>query len=92
MPLKPWLLLFLGPAAFAQTAPAAAAGRDGAAVGMAGRTVAGMATAIPHSNYDVSPDGRTFVMVRNNPSTRIMVIQNLPALVAKLRGAEPAAP
>jgi hypothetical protein len=26
------------------------------------------------------------VMVRNNPSTRVMVIQNLPALVAKLRG------
>jgi len=54
--------------------------------------VGDMATAIPHTNYDVSPDGRTFVMVRNNPSTRIMVIQNLPALVAKLRGTEPAAP
>jgi Tol biopolymer transport system component len=48
--------------------------------------VADMATATPHSNYDVSPDGTTFVMVQNNPSTRIMVIQNLPALVAKLRG------
>ena len=45
-----------------------------------------MATATPHANYDVSPDGKTFVMVRNNPSTRIMVIQNLPALVAKERG------
>jgi Tol biopolymer transport system component/tRNA A-37 threonylcarbamoyl transferase component Bud32 len=54
--------------------------------------VADMATAIPHSNYDVSPDGRTFVMVRNNPATRIMVIQNLPALVAKLRGTEPTTP
>ncbi|MFL5506258.1 MAG: protein kinase domain-containing protein, partial [Gemmatimonadales bacterium] len=54
--------------------------------------VADIATAIPHTNYDVSPDGRTFVMVRNNPSTRIMVIQNLPELVAKLRGTEPATP
>ncbi|HEX5818978.1 MAG TPA: protein kinase [Gemmatimonadales bacterium] len=54
--------------------------------------VADISTAIPHTNYDVSPDGRTFVMVRNNPATRIMVIQNLPALVAKLRGTEPAAP
>ena len=48
--------------------------------------VADMVTATPHSNYDVSPDGSEFVMVRNNPSTRVMVIQNLPALVAKLRG------
>jgi len=50
--------------------------------------VSDMATATPHANYDVSPDGRTFVMVRNNPATRIMVIQSLPALVAKLRGGE----
>jgi Tol biopolymer transport system component len=35
----------------------------------------------PHANYDVSPDGRTLVMVRKSPSTRIVVIQNLPALV-----------
>ena len=35
----------------------------------------------PHANYDVSPDGKTFVMVRRNPATRIMVIQNLRALV-----------
>jgi eukaryotic-like serine/threonine-protein kinase len=41
----------------------------------------------PHANYDVSPDGRTFVMVRRSPSTRIMIIQNLPALVERLRGA-----
>jgi hypothetical protein len=40
----------------------------------------------------VSPDGRTFVMVRNNPATRIMVIQNLPALVAKLRGQDATKP
>ena len=36
-----------------------------------------------------SPDGKTFVMVRLNPASRIMVIQNLPGLVAKLRGALP---
>jgi serine/threonine-protein kinase len=49
-------------------------------------SVADIATATPHSNYDVSPDGNTFVMVRFNPSSRIMVIQNLPALVRRLRG------
>jgi hypothetical protein len=37
-------------------------------------------------NYDVSPDGKTFVMVRRSPATRIMVIQNLPALVKRLQG------
>jgi serine/threonine-protein kinase len=41
----------------------------------------------PHTNYDVSPDGRSFVMVQRSPSTRIMIIQNLPALVERLRGA-----
>jgi tRNA A-37 threonylcarbamoyl transferase component Bud32 len=46
--------------------------------------VADIATGIPHTNYDVSPDGQSFVMVRFNPSTRIMVIQDLPALVARL--------
>jgi len=40
----------------------------------------------PHANYDVSPDGRYFAMVRRSPSTRIMIIQNLPALVERLRG------
>jgi len=48
--------------------------------------VADMATATPHANYDISPDGKTFVMVRLNPASRIMVIQNLAGLVAKLRG------
>ncbi len=54
--------------------------------------VADIATATPHSNYDISPDGRTFVMVRLNPSSRIMVIQNLPGLVAKLQGGSGATP
>ncbi|MGH7518789.1 MAG: protein kinase domain-containing protein [Gemmatimonadales bacterium] len=40
----------------------------------------------PHSNYDISPDGQTFAMVRRSPSTHITVIQNLPALVQRLRG------
>ena len=48
--------------------------------------VAEIATATPHRNYDISPDGKTFAMVRYNPATRIMVIQNLPALVRKLGG------
>jgi eukaryotic-like serine/threonine-protein kinase len=40
----------------------------------------------PHANYDISPDGKTFVMVRRSPAARIMVIQNLPALVRRLQG------
>jgi hypothetical protein len=51
--------------------------------------VSDIGTATPHANYDISPDGKTFVMVRLNPASRIMVIQNLPGLVAKLRGNTP---
>jgi Tol biopolymer transport system component len=40
----------------------------------------------PHANYDVMPDGRGFVMVRRSPASRIMILQNLPALVDRLRG------
>jgi eukaryotic-like serine/threonine-protein kinase len=43
-----------------------------------------MASSSPHTNYDVSPDGRRFAMVRRNPSGRIVVIQHLPELVARL--------
>ena len=39
----------------------------------------------PHANYDVTPDGRTFVMLRYTPPTHIMVIQNLPALVERMK-------
>ena len=42
----------------------------------------------PHANYDVSPDGKTFVMVRRSPSARIVVLQNLPALVRRIQGRE----
>ena len=37
----------------------------------------------PHSNYDVSPNGKEFVMVRRNPSSHIVVIQNLPELMRR---------
>ena len=47
--------------------------------------VTDMAPAVPHANYDLSPDGRTFAMVRRSPSTRIVVIQNLPELLKSLR-------
>jgi len=50
--------------------------------------VSAMSTTAPHSNYDVSPDGRTFAMVRQNPATRIMVIQNLPGLVRQMERGE----
>ena len=40
----------------------------------------------PHANYDISPDGKSFVMVRSSPAARVVVIQNLPALVRRLRG------
>jgi serine/threonine-protein kinase len=40
----------------------------------------------PHASYDVSPDGKTFVMVRRNPASRIVVIQNLPELVRRGSG------
>jgi serine/threonine-protein kinase len=45
----------------------------------------GIVTANPHPNFDVSPDGRTFAYVRANPSSRVIVIQNLAAMVAKRR-------
>ena len=54
--------------------------------------VADMATATPHSNYDVSPDGRTFAMVRESNSRLIVVIQNLPELLRRLRRPEPTTP
>jgi hypothetical protein len=40
----------------------------------------------PHANFDISPDGHTFAMVRRSPGSRIVVIQNLPALLRRLRG------
>ncbi len=43
----------------------------------------------PHANYDISPDGKMFVMARRSPAARIVVIQNLPALVRRLQGQRP---
>jgi eukaryotic-like serine/threonine-protein kinase len=40
----------------------------------------------PHAGYDVSADGKTFVMVRRSPAARIVVIQNLPAMVRRIQG------
>ncbi len=48
--------------------------------------IVGIVGSGPHPNYDISPDGKTFVMVRRSPAARIMVIQNLPALVRRLQG------
>jgi Tol biopolymer transport system component len=49
-------------------------------------SVAEYSTATPHSNYAVSPDGKTFAVVGFNQASRIVVIQNLPGLVRRLRG------
>ena len=38
----------------------------------------------PHAKCRISPDGKTFAMVRRTPATRIMVVQNLPELVRRL--------
>jgi serine/threonine-protein kinase len=42
----------------------------------------------PHANYDVSPDGKSFVMVHRAPTGHLMVIQNLPELVRRLSGSK----
>jgi hypothetical protein len=42
----------------------------------------------PHASYDVSPDGQTFAMVRRSPASRIVILQNLPELVRRLREAD----
>ena len=45
----------------------------------------GIVTSNPHSNFDVSPDGKQFVFAKSNPSSRVMVIQNLAAMVERRR-------
>ena len=45
-------------------------------------------SAQPHANYDVSPDGKSFVMIHRAPTGRLTVIQNLPELVRRLTGAK----
>jgi hypothetical protein len=46
----------------------------------------------PHANYDISPDGQTFAMVQRSAGSHIVVIQNVPALLRRLRGAAGATP
>ena len=54
---------------------------------VAGRTtlfsMAGYEAATPHANYDVTPDGKGFVMVRQGVLTEIVLIQNWTALVRR---------
>ena len=40
----------------------------------------------PHAGYDVAPDGKSFVMVRRTPASRIVILQNLAGLVAQSGG------
>jgi len=46
----------------------------------------------PHANYDVAPDGQSFVMLRRSPATHIVVIQNVQELVRRAQGARTQAP
>ena len=39
-----------------------------------------------HANFDVSPDGNAFVMVRQSPADAIHVIKNLPEILRAVRG------
>jgi eukaryotic-like serine/threonine-protein kinase len=41
----------------------------------------------PHANYDVAPNGLSFVMLRRSPATHIMVIQNVQELVRRAQSA-----
>jgi serine/threonine-protein kinase len=43
----------------------------------------------PHANYDVAPDGRSFVMLRRSPSSHIVVIQNIRELVQRAARTSP---
>ena len=45
----------------------------------------GFLGANPHANYDVTPDGQTFAMVHRNPANRIVILQNVPELVRRIR-------
>jgi Tol biopolymer transport system component len=46
----------------------------------------------PHANFDVSPDGKTLALARRSSQRHIVVIQDLPGLVKKLRTAGASAP
>ena len=38
-----------------------------------------------HASYDVSPDGKSFVMVRRNAAGRLIVLQNFPEFFRRLQ-------
>ena len=40
-------------------------------------------TATPHANYDVMPDGRSFIMVRLAPASEFTYLQNWPAMLER---------
>ena len=46
--------------------------------------VSGYDTAAPHANYDVSPDGRWFVLARPDGANHIVVLQNVPELARRI--------
>ena len=46
--------------------------------------VSGFDTATPHANYDIAPDGRSFVFVRPSGGTHIVVLQNVPEIARRL--------
>jgi serine/threonine-protein kinase len=50
-------------------------------------SVDGYDAATPHSNYDISPDDNSFLMISRGRADEIVVIQNFPALVGRLRDA-----
>ncbi|MDZ4864779.1 MAG: hypothetical protein SGJ01_15215, partial [Gemmatimonadota bacterium] len=70
---------------------AVAALRTSPALGVASQRILfpmpDMVGSASHANFDISPDGRTFAMVKRSPGSRIIVIQNLPGLLRRLRGA-----
>ena len=51
--------------------------------------IADILGATPHVNYDISPDGRTFVMVRQSKASRIAIIQNVAALIRRSASGNP---
>ena len=46
----------------------------------------------PHANWDLSPDGKSMALVRRSSNRHIVVIQDLPGLVRKLRSTSTATP
>jgi len=43
----------------------------------------------PHANYDVTPDGKSFVLLRRSPSSHLVVIQQVQELVRRAQATGP---